>query len=128
MKKVAFVAAIFLAAAGVQIQAQSIAHTTWKGYFAELSDTVTFNFAQDENLATSSNGDTLVRSHLKFSGDTVTISDIDGKYPCVGQDGVYLFSVKGDTLVFTLVADACEGRSNISGVVWKRFYPDPSKK
>jgi len=104
------------------ISAQTITNTMWKGYFGDpINDTITLHYQKDTFFVTNTNGDLMVRSLLKVSKDTITITDIDGTYQCPQSDGVYRFTIDGDALNFTLVSDPCEGRNAITQIAWRRF-------
>jgi acetylornithine deacetylase/succinyl-diaminopimelate desuccinylase-like protein len=129
MRKIIIISSLLICSCVATVKAQMLAHTSWKTYLPALNDTVILNFSSDEETATTPSGDTLVRSHAKFSGDTVTFIDYDGKYLCIDQPGVYRYAIKMDTLSLMLVSDACENRaSNIVTAIWIRASHDPAKK
>ena len=128
MKKIALLSCFCLVAGILRLSAQSLSHTSWKGYFGDpLNDTITLRFLVDEESALSSAGDTLAHSKITFSGDTLRFNDIDGRYACMDMQGVYRFSVQGDVLSFTLVTDPCEGRGNIASIAWKKVMTASGK-
>jgi hypothetical protein len=121
MKKIALSAALFVLTGFLSLQAQSIAHTVWKTYFGDpINDTISWHFGMDSSYVLGSKNDVFVRSLVKISKDTLTISDFDGQYQCAGMDGVYTFMISGNTLNFTLINDPCQGRNAISGTKWIR--------
>jgi hypothetical protein len=129
MKKICLMTAFGLLTGFISVHGQSIFPSVWKAYVGEINDTVTLRLKGNESLCTSSAGDTLIRSQLKSFKDTLVFSDLDGRYVCpTGQMGTYQYTIKSDTLSFSLVTDSCESRSNISNIVWIRSKGDPAKK
>jgi hypothetical protein len=121
MKKLLLLAFIFFTMGAIKLNAQSLANTAWKGFFADpINDTLTLHFQKDTFYVTNTNGDMLVRSVLKISKDTMTVTDFDGQYMCPQSDGVYKYIIAGDNLNFVLVADPCDGRNNITQIKWIR--------
>ncbi len=115
---------IFFAMGAIKLNAQSLANTAWKGFFADpINDTLTLHYQTDTFYVTNTNGDMLVRSVLKISKDTMTVTDFDGQYMCPQSDGVYKYAINGDNLNFVLVSDPCEGRNNITQIKWIRAVP-----
>jgi len=121
MKKISL-SAVFIVFAGLlSLHAQSINHTVWKTFFGDpINDTISWHIDQDTSFVLGSKGDVLVRSHIKISKDTLTISDYDGQYQCAGMDGQYTFTRTKDELNFVLVTDPCEGRNAIASTKWIR--------
>ncbi len=118
MKKL-IVLALFCMGNFARLDAQSIANTNWKGYFANpLKDTITWNIKTDSSFVTNSSGEVVVRSKITLTKDTLTISDVDGVYACQAMDGIYKSAISNNNLVLTLVADPCEGRSAVVSVKW----------
>jgi len=107
------------------VQAQSLKGTSWKLYIEDLHNTLTFHIRGDSSYTTDGSGETVVRSLCKINRDTLTLRDIDGKYVCPDQDGVYTYAFIADTLTLNLVSDQCSNRSNaINGVKWIRAKDD----
>jgi hypothetical protein len=103
------------------LHAQSIKGTNWKLYIDELHDTLTLHIKADSSFVTDGSGEVVVRSLCKVSKDTITLKDVDGKYVCPDQAGVYIYAFIADTLTLTLVNDPCDSRSNnINGARWIR--------
>jgi hypothetical protein len=103
------------------LQAQSIHNTSWKAFFGDpFQDTLTVHFQTDSSFVTNSKGEILVRSTITVAGDIVTISDYGTEqYNCPDGKGSYKFSRSGDTLVFTLINDPCDGRARtLNGLKW----------
>lgn len=110
-----------LLAGAISLHAQSIKGTNWKLYIDELHDTLTFHIKGDSSFVTDGAGEVVVRSICKISKDTITLKDIDGKYVCPDQAGVYTYAFVADTLTMTLVNDPCDNRANsINGARWIR--------
>jgi hypothetical protein len=121
MKKLLLLTFIFFAMSAIKLNAQSLANTAWKGFFADpINDTLTLHYQKDTFYVTNTNGDMLVRAVLKISKDTMTVTDFDGQYMCPQSDGVYKYSINGDNLSFVLIADPCDGRNAITQVKWTR--------
>ena len=119
MRKTLALCLLLAATAGVR--AQSLKGTNWKLYVDELHDTLTFHIGTDTSFTTDGSGEMVVRSLLKVNKDTISIKDIDGKYACPGEEGVYTYLFLADGLTMTLVKDPCDNRSNsINGVKWIR--------
>jgi hypothetical protein len=124
MKKLLLLTIIFFSMCAVKLNAQSLVNTSWKGFFGDpINDTLTLHFQKDTFFVSNANGDAVVRSILKISKDTMTITDFDGQYMCPQSDGVYKYSIDGDNLGFTLVTDGCEGRNAITQIKWIRAAP-----
>jgi hypothetical protein len=124
MKKLLLLTIIFFSMCAVKLNAQSLVNTSWKGFFGDpINDTLTIHFQKDTFFVSNTNGDVVVRSILKISKDTMTITDFDGQYMCPQSDGVYKYSIAGDNLALTLVTDACEGRNGITQIKWTRAAP-----
>lgn len=99
----------------------SLKNTVWKFYVQQLNDTLTMHFGTDTTWTTSGTGEMIVRSLWKESKDTLWIDDIDGTYPCPGQQGVYRRVNDGDTMSWILVSDLCEGRAGtLNGIKFIR--------
>src|SRR5580704_10676171 len=112
MKKLLLLTGILCILGIFETQAQTLTNTAWKGYFGDpINDTLTIHYLKDTFYVTNRAGDMLVRSTLKISKDTMSITDFDGQYMCPQSDGVYKYSISGDNLSFTLVSDACDGRN-----------------
>ena len=122
MKKIILAAGLFfLTSAVFHLQAQSINNTNWKAYMAEpFNDTLTLHIQSDSSFVTLSNGEVLVRSACKITGDIVNITDYStGQYSCPDMTGKYKINLSGDSLTLTLIEDACEGRSQaLNGMKW----------
>ena len=103
------------------LHAQSINNTNWKAFFGdEINDTLTIHIQGDSSFVTKSSGEVIVRSSYRIEGNTFTISDYGtGEYTCPDAKGKYKINLTGDSLVFTLIDDACEGRANsLNGLKW----------
>ena len=121
MKKLLLLTFIFFTMGAIKLNAQSLVNTAWKGFFADpINDTLTLHYQKDTFYVTNTNGDMLVRSVLKISKDTMTVTDFDGQYMCPQSDGVYKYSINGDNLSFVLVSDPCDGRNGITQIKWTR--------
>ena len=121
MKKLLLLIFLFFAMSAIKLNAQSLVNTAWKGFFADpINDTLTLHFQKDTFYVTNTNGDLLVRSILKVSKDTMTVTDFDGQYMCPQSDGVYKYIIAGDNLNFVLVSDPCDGRNGITQIKWIR--------
>jgi hypothetical protein len=121
MRKILFLSIALLLAGAVSLHAQSIKGTSWKLYIDELHDTLTLHIKADSSFVTDGSGEVVVRSLCKVSKDTITLKDVDGKYVCPDQAGVYTFAFVADTLTLTLINDPCDSRSNnINGARWIR--------
>jgi hypothetical protein len=112
-----FVALLFVlfVSAGVNrvhAQSSSLTNTAWKFYVEPLHDTLTMHISADSSWCTSTSGELIVRSVCKQVKDTVKINDVDGMYPCTAGEGVYRVTIDGDNLVFLLVVDPCNQRSD----------------
>jgi len=121
MRKTLFLSIALSLAGAISLHAQSIKGTKWKLYIDELHDTLTLHIKGDSSFVTDGSGEIVVRSLCKVSKDTITLKDIDGKYVCPDQAGVYTYAFVADTLTMTLVNDPCDNRSNsINGARWIR--------
>ena len=121
MRKTLFLSFALLLAGAAGLRAQSLKGTNWKLYIDELHDTLTFHIREDSSFVTDGSGEMVVRSVCKISKDTIQLKDIDGKYVCPDQTGVYTYAFIADTLTLTLVNDPCDNRSNsINGARWTR--------
>jgi len=122
MKKIILITGLFFLASPVfLLQAQSINNKNWKAFFAEpFNDTLTLHIQSDSSFVTLSNGEVLVRTACKITGDIVTLTDYStGEYSCPDVTGKYKLNLNGDSFILTLVEDPCEGRSQaLSGVKW----------
>src|ERR1700722_4126711 len=112
MRHLPVVLFVFLCMGSTALRAQStLKNTAWKFYVDALHDTLVMHIGVDTNTTTSSTGDIIVRSTYKTVGDTIKIKDVDGQYPCMDGEGVYRYTVDGDTMTFLLVVDPCYNRS-----------------
>ena len=122
MKKIILVTGLFLLAASVfDLQAQSINNKNWKAYLAEpFNDTLTLHIQSDSSFVTLSNGEVLVRSICKITGDVIAITDYStGEYSCPDATGKYKINLNGDSLILALIEDSCEGRAQaLNGLKW----------
>jgi len=121
MRKTLFLSIALSLAGAISLHAQSIKGTKWKLYIDELHDTLTLHIKGDSSFVTDGSGEIVVRSLCKVSKDTITLKDIDGKYVCPDQAGVYTYAFVADSLTMTVVNDPCDNRSNsINGARWIR--------
>ena len=122
MKKIILlIGMFFLTSATFHLQAQSINNKNWKAFFAEpFNDTLTLHIKSDSSFVTLSNGEVLVQSACKITGDMITITDYStGQYSCPDATGKYKINLNGDSLILTLIEDSCEGRAQaLNGVKW----------
>jgi hypothetical protein len=124
MKKIILSVGVFLlAAATFQLQAQSISNKNWKAYLAEpFNDTLTLHIQSDSSFVTTSTGEVLVQSSCKITGDIFTLTDYSTtQYSCPDATGKYKIELSkdGNSLTFTLIEDACDGRAQaLSGLKW----------
>ena len=122
MKKIIFsIGLFFLTSATFHLQAQSINNKNWKAFFAEpFNDTLTLHIKSDSSFVTLSNGEVLVQSACKITGDMITITDYStGQYSCPDATGKYKINLNGDSLILTLIEDSCEGRAQaLNGLKW----------
>ncbi|HEY4206625.1 MAG TPA: hypothetical protein VGM31_07435 [Puia sp.] len=121
MRKTLFLSMALLLAGAVSLHAQALKGTSWKLYIDELQDTLTLHIKSDTSFVTDGSGAVVVRSICTIDKDTITLKDIDGKYVCAGQPGVYTYAFIADTLTLTMVNDPCDNRVNsINGARWTR--------
>ena len=124
MKKIILTAGLFLLiSAAFHIEAQSIINKNWKAYFAEpFNDTLTLHIQTDSSFVTLSNGEVLVQSTCKITGDILTLTDYStGQYSCPDVTGKYKINLSGDSFTLALIEDSCEGRGQaLNGVKWVR--------
>jgi len=122
MKKIILITGLcFLTSTLFHLQAQSINNKNWKAFFAEpFNDTLTLHIQSDSSFVTLSNGDVLVRTACKITGDIVTLTDYStGEYSCPGVTGKYKINLTGDTFTLTLIEDSCAERGQaLNGVKW----------
>ena len=123
MKKILlFIGIVLLASTLPHLQAQSIDNRNWKAHLdAPINDTVTFHIQSDSSFVTNSNREVVIRMRCMIAGDTLTIVNQDAEeHGCPDQKGKYKIDLKDDSLVLTLIDDACEGRAHaLHGVKWK---------
>jgi hypothetical protein len=121
MRKISYLLVFLLLTSVAGLHAQSLKGTSWKLYVDELHDTLTFHVGADTSYTTDGSGEVVARCLSKISRDTLTLRDIDGKYACPGEDGVYTYVFLADGLTLNMVSDPCTNRSNsINGVKWVR--------
>jgi len=122
MKKIILIAGLFfLTSAIFHLQAQSINNKNWKAFFAEpFNDTLTFHVQSDSSFVTLSNGEVLVRTNCKVTGDILTLTDYStGEYSCPDVTGKYKLNLSGDSFTLTFIEDPCEGRArSLDGLKW----------
>ena len=122
MKKIILAVGLFLlASATLNLQAQSINNKNWKAFFAEpFNDTLTFHVQSDSSFVTLSNGEVLVQTNCKITGDTLTLTDYStGQYSCPDATGKYKINLSGDSFTLLLIEDPCEGRGQaLNGMKW----------
>src|ERR1700753_1975127 len=110
-KKIVFLAVLALTCAA-SLHAQSLTNTNWKTYIADpLYDTLILHIRMDSSFVTTKNGDTVVRSLCKVSGDTTTLNNEADQYACQGAIGKYKFSITDEVMNFILIDDPCDGRT-----------------
>ena len=123
MKKILlFIGIVLLASTLSHLQAQSIDNRNWKAHLdAPINDTLTFHIQSDSSFVTNSNGEVVIRIRCMIAADTLTIVNQDAEeHGCPDQKGKYKIDLKDDSLVLTLIDDACEGRAHaLQGVKWK---------
>ena len=124
MKKIILFAGLFLlASVAVRLQAQSINNKNWKTWLGEpIFDTLTFHIQSDSSFVTRSNGEVLVQTICKITGDTLTLTDYStGQFSCPDATGKYKINLTGDSFILTLIEDPCEGRGpTLNGLKWVR--------
>jgi hypothetical protein len=123
MKHLFLVLTVFVMTAALsQVRAQSLINTNWKAYLADqVNDTLTLHIRADSSFVTNSMGATVVRSVCKISGDTISLTDVDGEYACPVVTGKYKITIMGDVLGFAMIDDPCEGRAGaLPGTKWKK--------
>ena len=124
MKKIILFAGLFLlASVAVRLQAQSINNKNWKTWLGEpIFDTLTFHIQSDSSFVTRSNGEVLVQTICKITGDTLTLTDYStGQFSCPDATGKYKINLTGDSFILTLIEDPCEGRgATLNGLKWDR--------
>ena len=122
MKHLLLLMVVVIATALSQVRAQSLTNTNWKAYLADqVNDTLTLHIKADSSFVTNSMGATVVRSACKISGDTLSLTDVDGEYACPAVTGKYKITITGDVLSFALIEDPCEGRAGaLPGTKWKK--------
>ena len=122
MKRIILITGLFfLTSAVFHLQAQSINNKNWKAYIAEpFNDTLTLHIQSDSSFVTLSNGEVLVRSACKITGDIITIADYStGQYSCPDMTGKYKINLSGDSFTLALIEDPCEGRAQtLNGLKW----------
>jgi hypothetical protein len=123
MKKILlFIGIVFLVPTLSHLHAQSIDNKNWKAYLdAPINDTVTFHIHSDSSFVTKSNGEVVIRVQCMIAGGTLTIVNQEAEeHGCPDQKGKYKIGLKDDSLILTLIDDACEGRARaLHGVKWK---------
>lgn len=122
---------LFSIRAQAQIDTSAMKNTTWKAYIDQLNDSITLHILNDSSFVSTSNGDVVVRSLCKFSGDTLMFSDYDGQYACTGMTGKYKAAFNNDIMTTILVEDPCEGRAgSINNLKWRKSssMPPPMSK
>lgn len=75
-----------------------------------VTNTMTMNEDGTFTVDFTSDGKADVLGTYTIDGSKITISDTPEESPCYGKDGVYSFSIEGDTATITLIEDACELR------------------
>jgi hypothetical protein len=112
-----------------QVRAQSLVNTNWNAYLGDpLNDTMVLHIKSDSSFVTDHTGTVLVRSVCKISGDTISLSDIDGQYACPNMTGKYKVAQASGVLSFILINDPCDDRAGtLSNTKWK-MVPDSGKK
>lgn len=116
--------ALFTFRAHAQTEQPSMKNSTWKAYIDQLNDSITLHILNDSSFVTSGNGDTVVRSVCKMSGDTLLLSDYDGQYACPGVTGKYRVSFDSGVMTTVLIEDPCDGRSgSINNLKWRKSPP-----
>ena len=124
MKKIILSVSLFLlASSAFHVQAQSIDKNNWKAYLAEpFNDTLTFHVKADSSFVTTSNGEVLVQTSVKISGDVLSLADFStNQYSCPDATGKYKINLSkdGNSFTLTLVEDPCEGRAQtLNGLKW----------
>ena len=122
MKKIISFISFFCLTASVScLDAQTINNTNWKTFFGDpFNDTLTIHIHGDSSFVTNSKNEVLVRSSYTLSADTITISDYGGgEYTCPDAKGKYKISLSGDSLIFILIEDPCDGRAqSLNGIKW----------
>ena len=97
MKKIILTTGLFFfTSAAFHLQAQSINNKNWKAFFAEpFNDTLTLHIQSDSSFVTLSNGEVLVQTACKITGDTVTLTDYStGQYSCPDVTGKYKINLR----------------------------------
>lgn len=121
MRKTLFIFIALLLAGAISVHAQELKGTSWKLYIDEIHDTLTWHIGADTCFVKDGTGEIVVRSICKINKDTITMKDIDGKYACQDQAGIYTYMFIADTLTMNLVNDPCDNRANsLNGARWTR--------
>jgi len=115
----------FSALCATPVTAQSFPRGTFKTTGPMGPITVTID---DSNHVTlSMNGQAMVHGTATVTGGEVALSDVSGNMACPAtQVGHYKWALQANTLTFTLIADACEGRAQgITAAPWTREAAPP---
>ncbi|HXD77861.1 MAG TPA: hypothetical protein VN616_08630 [Puia sp.] len=109
-----------------QAEPSSMKNTNWKAFIEQLNDSITLHIGTDSSYVSTSNGDVVVRSVFKMSGDTLMLSDYDGQYACTGMTGKYKTTFSEDVMTTVLIEDPCEGRAgSINNLKWRKSTAPP---
>jgi hypothetical protein len=111
-KYILFLVICGLLAPVARLDAQVVAHTTWKAYFLVISDSVTLRFTADSMTVRSDSGHVLLQSGFKDSGKIVTVDDYGGLCACPDYPGKYQAKITGDTLIMIPTNESCDIRNS----------------
>lgn len=77
---------------------------------AYQSGPFTFTFEEGGAFRVKHSNGAGVTGTYKVSGDKIEFTDRDGELVCPDSSGKYVWKLDGDSLLFSVVDDACDGR------------------
>jgi hypothetical protein len=80
-------------------------------------------FGSDRSVVFSNARGVLIVGTYRTDANRIEFRDESGPSACPGQTGAYRYRLAGDTLLFSLVSDECQGRRNALGAPWIRVRP-----
>ena len=99
--------------AASSLHAQSVQHSSWRGYYPSIHDTVILSFGEDSALVMTPTHVPVLQSGFKLKGDLISFHDSGGMNACKDLGGSYHVRVEADTLTLVMAEDPCDVRAGL---------------
>lgn len=95
------------------LDAQTVLHSSWRGYYPKIRDTVILSFADDSASVLTPTHVPVLQSGVRLKGDLITFHDSGGMSACRDLGGSYHVRIDADTLTLVMAEDPCDVRAGL---------------